>query len=526
MPGDWDESKHPRADKGSENGGQFVSGGGGGEGGAHGDIKKKLPAQGASLANDVVDIAKSEGTTPEKVLENLREGIDDAETQSLVFGDLADHPVWTDKGYKGTEYKDWANTILDAAHKALKDKKYSTYAELFDLPGVEIFASGTHNGDKYNEQDLEDMIQAFNNLDFKPPLKSGHSKDEPGMPSLGWVSNLRRNGDKLVADFVGMPKVVYEYIKDRRFNTVSSEIYWDLKRGGKAFRRALKAVALLGADIPAVAGLRPLHELFTADSGDVRTAEEIVLSYADTNTLGESTMTPEEIAALQKQVETAEKLAADEKAAREAVEKKFSQVPDPSATDTFELARRAIANNDNAVEVKLLNERLEAANRTLKAERELRTEHENKLRTYEERLAKLEEERRKDRIGKIAESCRVPAVRVFVNQFMDLATRNGSTVLKVFSSDGSKQVDAVEAVEKFVSWVNENAIKMFSLSSQELSADERRTEQEDVGKEVDRRTKEYMQANQVKDYATAMKAVLDANPPLKQAYADGHRRAA
>jgi hypothetical protein len=130
------------------------------------------------------------------------------------------------------------------------------------LENVEIFVSGKHNGDVYSESDLDAMVEAFGALDFKPPLKSGHSKDKPGMPALGWVSNLRREGRKLIADFVDLPSAVYEAIKSRSFDTISAEIFWGLERAGKKFHRALKAVALLGADIPAVAGLKPLHEMF------------------------------------------------------------------------------------------------------------------------------------------------------------------------------------------------------------------------------------------------------------------------
>ena len=57
-----------------------------------------------------------------------------------------------------------------------------------------------------------------------------------------------------------LPDKLAAGIKDHRFDSVSPEIFFNLTRNGEKFRRALKAVALLGAEIPAVAGLKPLRE--------------------------------------------------------------------------------------------------------------------------------------------------------------------------------------------------------------------------------------------------------------------------
>lgn len=132
---------------------------------------------------------------------------------------------------------------------------------------VEIFATGTHNGDVYTEQDLDDMVSAFKELDFKPALKIGHTKDKVGGPAYGYIENLRKLGTKLLADFSSMHDSVVEAIRKKSYNRVSSEIYFNFKRGEKVFRRALKAVALLGAEVPAVANLVPLHKVQFSDTG-------------------------------------------------------------------------------------------------------------------------------------------------------------------------------------------------------------------------------------------------------------------
>lgn len=135
------------------------------------------------------------------------------------------------------------------------------------IRNVEIFKTGRWNNDDYTTQDLDDMVTAHREIDFKPGIKIGHSKDAPGAPAYGYIERLRRVGNKLVADFTSMHDSVVKAIRDRRYSRVSAEVYFNLKRGGRTFRRALKAVALLGAEVPAVAGLLPLHKMEFADLG-------------------------------------------------------------------------------------------------------------------------------------------------------------------------------------------------------------------------------------------------------------------
>lgn len=103
------------------------------------------------------------------------------------------------------------------------------------------------------------MAEAAAKAGYHIPLKQGHTPDE-GAPALGWVENVRRVGSKLVADFVDMTTEVYEQIKSRRVGQVSPEIWWNMKNAAGTFRRALKAVALLGAEVPSVPNLKPAWE--------------------------------------------------------------------------------------------------------------------------------------------------------------------------------------------------------------------------------------------------------------------------
>ena len=138
-----------------------------------------------------------------------------------------------------------------------------------EIKGVEIFSTGTWNGDKYTEQDLDDMVQAFkeNEGNFRPYLKLGHNEDQKliqqdGLPAAGWIGNIYRKGEKLIADFVDIPQKIYELIQKGAYKKVSSEIYWDIDIKGKKFKKLLSAVALLGADTPAVMNLADILAMY------------------------------------------------------------------------------------------------------------------------------------------------------------------------------------------------------------------------------------------------------------------------
>src|SRR4030095_15745784 len=129
--------------------------------------------------------------------------------------------------------------------------------DLHKISGVEVFKVGKWNGEEYFEADLDAMCDAFNHVGYRPPLKLGHSTDIGGK-AFGWVERIYRRGQILLAGLCDVPREILQAIKDRSFDTVSAEICWNLDRGGKIFKRALKAIALLGAEVPAVAGLAPL----------------------------------------------------------------------------------------------------------------------------------------------------------------------------------------------------------------------------------------------------------------------------
>ena len=123
------------------------------------------------------------------------------------------------------------------------------------LNAIEVFQSGIHNGDRYTDADLDAMIEAFDKVGFRPTVKKVF-----GASALGYVSKLYRNGDKLIADLVDVPKHFAELVKAGSYKRASSEIYWNFcqENENKKWPRVYKSLAFLGAEIPALPSLGAL----------------------------------------------------------------------------------------------------------------------------------------------------------------------------------------------------------------------------------------------------------------------------
>uniref|UniRef100_A0A6M3IPW8 Putative structural protein n=1 Tax=viral metagenome TaxID=1070528 RepID=A0A6M3IPW8_9ZZZZ len=159
------------------------------------------------------------------------------------------------------------------------------------IDDFEVLPVGTWNGDEYTEADLHDMVEAFGKahfmvpvkvgvkqLDTRPYGKLGHSEDQKilqadGLPAAGWITKLRVEGAKLLATLSHVPRKVVELIRRKAYREISGEIFWNYRDpvDGTVYRRVLRAVGILGADIPAAQGKTPLDAhlaLYADESSD------------------------------------------------------------------------------------------------------------------------------------------------------------------------------------------------------------------------------------------------------------------
>lgn len=151
-----------------------------------------------------------------------------------------------------------------------------------DMQNVEIMRTGTFSPSgaaagkrvTIGVTELDGLVESFEALapggGFTPVLKLGHTEAQRfmgqsnGAPNLGIVAKIFREGEKLLANFSNVPDAVVDLIRQRRFTNVSVEIVPNLEFGGKTFSQVLTAVALLGAEMPAIDGLKELAAaLFT-----------------------------------------------------------------------------------------------------------------------------------------------------------------------------------------------------------------------------------------------------------------------
>jgi len=207
-----------------------------------------------------------------EIPEAVRNAIPSAEGQS----------IWR-KGYNSgwEQYHDegkaaaigWT-ALKNAGYKKNAEGKWSKitqHEDVVTIEDIEIFRAGKWNGDEYTEQDLQDIVNNFLALqaELTPPVKLGHDKSQKllqqdGYPSAGWISNLKKVGDKLIATFSNIPRRIAELIKNKAYRKISSEMWWNYKdEVGKIYNKVLWGVALLGEDIPVIGSLADIEALYS-----------------------------------------------------------------------------------------------------------------------------------------------------------------------------------------------------------------------------------------------------------------------
>lgn len=153
---------------------------------------------------------------------------------------------------------------------------------------IEVLATGTHAGVEVTGDDLDQLAENFTTLGphIKPPVKLGHTEQQllaqaDGQPALGWVTALKRQGEKLVATVKGIPQRFAELIDKGRYRRVSSEFYpaWHVTESEKNLQtgvqgKVLKAVSFLGADVPVVKNLDDLATFLGAEQPGVTVLAE------------------------------------------------------------------------------------------------------------------------------------------------------------------------------------------------------------------------------------------------------------
>jgi hypothetical protein len=169
-------------------------------------------------------------------------------------------------------------------------------------PWVCIARTGTFEDSQgrphtFTEADLDAISAGYDPAKGEAPLVFGHPKDSD--PAYGWVSALKREGQKLFAQFAHVPEKVKKLVQDRRYRYVSMSLSPD--------KRRLLHVGLLGAAAPAIDGLAPVS----------LTTDGVTINFTSPE-MGGGSMNPEElqrqIGALNEQIKALQKENGDLKA--------------------------------------------------------------------------------------------------------------------------------------------------------------------------------------------------------------------
>lgn len=205
------------------------------------------------------------------------------------------------------------------------------------LKGIEILAVGEWPASErltMSEEDLDGIVSAFDTLQMagRVPLKLGHegpdARDDPtSQYAMGWVQSIYRKGKTLLADF-DVPMRVYNAIKEKMLKFNSVELLKNVQAGNRQIPYVLDAIAMLGADQPAVGVLKEMQGALMARRTPMRSGGRLTLTRENRVDIKEvKGMTDDEIKALvtasvkpiQEQLKIAsDALAASEKARAEA----------------------------------------------------------------------------------------------------------------------------------------------------------------------------------------------------------------
>jgi len=157
----------------------------------------------------------------------------------------------------------------------INDKKENMKLEIKNMKGVEIFQIGNWKGFDFTDSDLDEMIKNFENQVIEPYITIDHNekatsqfKDALKAMSLGFVENLYKVGNKLVADFKQVPKTIAELIEAGALKKKSVELYRNfIHANGKRFKNVLQGVTFHGANgTPAITTLSDFVALYKNES--------------------------------------------------------------------------------------------------------------------------------------------------------------------------------------------------------------------------------------------------------------------
>jgi cation transport regulator ChaB len=177
-------------------------------------------------------------------------------------------------GWKKDKEGNWVKTGEQGNLTTMELALLEAYSQTYELKDVEVFGTGEWNKHKITDEDLDNIVNGTNEIidKLKPKVKLGHDDKQEllqksGYPAGGWITKLKKVGNKILVDIKEVPKVLYDLIKNGAYKRISSEILYDYTEPStkKKYEKVLSAIAFLGADLPAITNLKDIAALYDAD---------------------------------------------------------------------------------------------------------------------------------------------------------------------------------------------------------------------------------------------------------------------
>lgn len=400
--------------------------------------------------------------------------------------------------------------------------------ETVSKENVEIFAAGTWNGDKYTVADLQSMVEAFSRCGFQPPIKAGHESGQEadektrmrvfGEPALGYVRALRVAGDRLYADLCNIPKRFAKLLDAKAFNRISSEIYWNYKdeSSGATYPRVLKAIAFLGAKIPALTSLKAIESLYelTETGGLLAYDNQIEFHVYDYNDMADCVVEKrgDKYVLVNKEGEVkgsydteAEALAAKE--AKPKADKEMGRSGGVMEKTYEEIKAEIQADYEKKI-----------ADAAARAKAEVEAQYSAQLQGQAEEIKNLQRKNRTDsiaaRVGKLKAAGKLP--RVWEQKLVAVFEALPDEAMHKYYDGEGKAVEE-KLTETLWSLFENSPVSIFS-SLTTRDPEEKGDPNADPINEVESRVQDYMKSSGEKDLQAAYSHVLKADPTLRKAY--------
>ncbi|GAJ07422.1 unnamed protein product, partial [marine sediment metagenome] len=147
---------------------------------------------------------------------------------------LANATAWAGlkkAGWKKDKEGNWIKAETQGNLNTMELALLENYSQTYELKDVEVFGKGTWKGVKITDKDIDDIVNNTNEIidKLKPKVKLGHNDKQEllrktGLPAGGWITKLKRAGDKILVDIKEVPRVLYQLIKNGAYKRISSEI--------------------------------------------------------------------------------------------------------------------------------------------------------------------------------------------------------------------------------------------------------------------------------------------------------------